>query len=89
MGHAGTLLIAPYECLLHRTAPEPITRDGPDPPPENVNRLHVLTRPATGVLRASEFSGLAWEERGVPPVAMADLLRCHEWSYVRDLAKVR
>lgn len=41
----GTLVIAPEECLAHRTAPEPIVRGGPDAPPENVNRLHVLTHP--------------------------------------------
>jgi hypothetical protein len=39
----GTLVLAPAECVAHRTAPEPIARGGPDPPPENVNRLHVLT----------------------------------------------
>jgi len=42
-GGGGTLVLAPAECLAHRTAPEPIARGGPDPPPENVNRLHVLT----------------------------------------------
>ena len=41
----GTLVIAPEECLAHRTAPEPLVRGGPDAPPENVNRLHVLTHP--------------------------------------------
>jgi hypothetical protein len=41
----ATLLLAPEECFLHRTAPEPLRRGGPEPPPENINRLHVLTRP--------------------------------------------
>lgn len=41
----GTLVVAPEECLQHRTAPEPLVRSGRDPPPENVNRLHVLTHP--------------------------------------------
>ena len=39
-----TLVLAPEECLLHYTAPEPIARTGPPPPPENVERLKVLTR---------------------------------------------
>lgn len=40
-----TLIVAPAECYSHRTCPEPITREGPEPPPENVNRLKVLTDP--------------------------------------------
>lgn len=40
-----TLLVAPPQCREHFTCPDPIVRGGPDPPPENVNRLHVLTDP--------------------------------------------
>ncbi|KAL0048951.1 hypothetical protein WJX82_003017 [Trebouxia sp. C0006] len=79
-----TLIVAPADCFSHRTCPEPIVRDGPDIPPENVNRLKVLTDPATGILRSSEFSTLDWDEtsrRG----CMADILRVHDWSYVRSL----
>ena len=39
----STLLVAPPHCLRHLTCPEPIVRGGQDPPPENVNRLRVLT----------------------------------------------
>jgi hypothetical protein len=42
-----TLVVAPAECFSHRTCPEPIVRDGPDVPPENVNRLKVLTDPGS------------------------------------------
>ena len=42
-----TLIVAPAECHNHRTCSEPITRAGPDIPPENVNRLKVLTDPGT------------------------------------------
>lgn len=42
-----TLVVAPAECFGHRTCPEPIVRDGPDIPPENVNRLKVLTDPGS------------------------------------------
>lgn len=41
----GTLVLAPDECLLHLTAPEPMQRGAPSPPPENVERLRVLTHP--------------------------------------------
>lgn len=40
-----TLILAPPQCLEHHTCPEPIVRGGADPPPENVNRLRVLTTP--------------------------------------------
>lgn len=39
-----------------------------------------------GTLRASEFEGLPWITRGVPPAPMADVLRCHDWAYVRRVA---
>ncbi len=42
-----TLVVAPADCFSHRTCPEPIVRDGPDIPPENVNRLKVLTDPGS------------------------------------------
>ena len=42
-----TLIIAPAECYSHHTCPEPIVRGGPDIPPENVNRLKVLTDPGS------------------------------------------
>lgn len=44
-GRGQCLLIAPEECELHRTAPEPMIRGVAEPPPENVNRLRVLTPP--------------------------------------------
>ncbi|GLI65150.1 hypothetical protein VaNZ11_008553, partial [Volvox africanus] len=78
-----TLLLAPEECLLHRTAPEPIVRSDSEPPPENVSRLHVLTNPDTGILHNGEFSDLEWRTSGIPQAAMVDVLRCHDWSYVR------
>ncbi|KAK9916049.1 hypothetical protein WJX75_007812 [Coccomyxa subellipsoidea] len=79
-----TLLVAPDECHMHNTCPFPIVRGSRPPPPENINRLHVLTDSELGILRSSEFSELAWETR--PPHArISDILRVHEWSYVREL----
>lgn len=40
-----TLVIAPEECHLHNTCTLPLVRGGEEAPPENVNRLHVLTHP--------------------------------------------
>ncbi|KAK9837158.1 hypothetical protein WJX81_006872 [Elliptochloris bilobata] len=80
----GTLMVAPEECLAHRTAPEPFVRGGRDPPPENVNRLHVLTHVRRGILRGREFARLRWEG-GPLRAALADVLRVHEWAYVRAL----
>lgn len=155
-GPSPTLILAPEECLLHRTHPEPFTRGTAEPPPENVQRLHVLTRhggcryglgaqgckvqshaagwtwtllrapcrfsadwrlspaaclPASrmrsgilhtcveppsyftrcahpaghGILHTRDFAGVPWETRGVPSAALGDVLRCHDWSYVRGL----
>uniref|UniRef100_A0A6S8IVI8 Histone deacetylase domain-containing protein n=1 Tax=Dunaliella tertiolecta TaxID=3047 RepID=A0A6S8IVI8_DUNTE len=80
------LIIAPEECHMHYTAPDPIVRGAAsNPPPENVGRLHVLTRPDQGILHAREFAHASWETKGVASVAISDVLRCHEWSYVRGL----
>ena len=50
-GVKQTLLVAPAECYSHKTCPEPITRAGQEPPPENVNRLKVLTHPGKAWLK--------------------------------------
>lgn len=85
-GH--TLLLAPPECLHHHTAPWPIVRGGPDPPPENVNRLTVLTKPGVGILRTVDFSGaLRWDERP-RRAALGDIMRVHDWAYVRKIQAV-
>jgi len=113
------LLVAPDECLEHRTAPEPRPRSAPEPPPENVGRLKVLTDPVDGLLVGSGFVESEEEVEGAkktksrtknstsssssssslaaaahPPLtvsrsarraAAADVLRVHDWSYVRAL----
>lgn len=139
--HPAMLLVAPVECHMHNTCPFPILRGSRPPPPENINRLHVLTdsgKPPLcrhsappkwqyltmvmidgnglahqlvchgllslcsgqmgsdltaggldcgaelGILRSEEFADLQWETR--PPHArISDILRVHEWSYVREL----
>ena len=45
----------------------------------------VLTRPQWGILRTSDFEGgLRWEE-GSQRAAMGDVLRVHDWAYVRKV----
>jgi ankyrin repeat protein len=46
----GTLLLAPEDCNGHLTAPMPITRGGPEPPPENVDRCAAGPAFAAGFL---------------------------------------
>lgn len=87
--HGSTLIMAPPECLDHHTAPWPILRGGPDPPPENVNRLTVLTNSNIGILKTREFgSGLIrWDERQ-RRAALGDIIRVHDWAYVRKIQMV-
>ncbi|KAK9865158.1 hypothetical protein WJX84_010261 [Apatococcus fuscideae] len=80
----ATLVVAPDACLQHHTCPEPLTRATPDVPPENVQRLLVLTDPEQGILRSAEFASLQWEDQ-CPPAPLADVLRVHDWSYIRHL----
>merc|ERR1719284_438988 len=80
-----TLLVAPRACMEHRTFPEPYVRGASDVPPENVHRLKVLLHPSTGILHAQEFEGrLVWDIAS-GPAAMGDILRVHDWPYVRSL----
>lgn len=37
-----------------------------------------------GLLRAVEFAGLPWDEAS-PHVPLADVLRVHDWPYIRKL----
>lgn len=84
---AKTLIVAPPECLQHYTAPYPHERDDEPPPPENVNRLRVLTDSEVGSLRTSAFSGdyeLAWDQKS-RRATMADVIKVHDWAYVLKL----
>ncbi|KAK3259135.1 hypothetical protein CYMTET_31855, partial [Cymbomonas tetramitiformis] len=78
-----TLVIAPKECHLHQTCPWPVPRQGEEPPPENDTRLDVLTNPESGILRCAALQQkVEWAET-CKPAPMADVLRVHEYSYVR------
>ena len=82
-----TLIVAPPECLRHYTAAYPHARDDEPPPPENVNRLKVLTDSEVGSLRTSAFEGdyeLVWDQKS-RRAALADVLKVHDWAYVLKL----
>ena len=79
------VIIAPDTCFLHHSCP-PITRGGEDPPPENVNRLNVLLNATNGTLRAKEFKDVEYVSE-VEPAAWVDILRCHEYAYLKKVQK--
>ena len=56
-------------------------------PPENVNRLETLMHKKRGILRASEFSCVEVVSE-VRPATMADVLRVHEYPYVRKIQRI-
>jgi hypothetical protein len=79
-----TLIVAPPECELHRTCPDPLPH-GCHPPPENVDRIRVLAQEGRGILHSRGLQQrLSWE-LSVPPAPIADVLRVHDWNYVRGL----
>jgi len=83
----STILVTHDLCLLHRTCP-PIRREpNSDPPPENVRRLHVLVDQEAGILRTGEFNKCTWEDQG-RRAAMADVLKCHEYTYVENVSRM-
>lgn len=52
--------------------------------PENADRIRTMLAPF-GTLRASRFEELSWRE--APKAAMVDVLRVHEYDYVRQLGQ--
>lgn len=81
---APTLIVAPPQCEKHLTCPDPLPR-GVCPPPENVERLRVLVDDSKGVLRCAPLARLLDWELNVAPAPIADILRVHDWNYVRKL----
>jgi len=83
----STLLVTHADCLQHHTAPFPIQRHGEDPPPENVWRLKTLVDSKFGVLRRAAFKSCSWLTDAAA-ANMSQILRVHEYSYVRKLLRV-
>lgn len=86
-GRRPTLIVAPPQCEKHLTCRDPLPR-GVCPPPENVERLRVLVEPGRGILRNDRLAQLLAWELNVPPAPMSDILRVHDWNYVRKLQAV-
>lgn len=89
VGLASTRIFTHSCCTDHISLPEPM--DMPirrsklvNKIPENPTRMEVLVKPNVGILRSSEFSLLQWTETCQPAV-MSDILRVHDWAYVRLL----
>ncbi|TDH69719.1 hypothetical protein CCR75_008342 [Bremia lactucae] len=63
-------------------------RGGPDPPPENPERIDTLVDPVFGVLRSREFQrpNVKWHDK-IERADLADILRVHEFHYVDRLRR--
>ena len=76
-----TLLCYSPKCQTHRTHAR-----GDDPqevPPENMGRVDVLMGETEGILNSACFQEAPFTWRtDAERAAHADILRCHEWSYV-------
>jgi acetoin utilization deacetylase AcuC-like enzyme/ankyrin repeat protein len=63
-------------------------RGGPDPPPENPERIDTLVDPVFGILRSREFQrpNVKWDH-DIARADIADVLRVHEFHYVDRLRR--
>ena len=78
-----TAIISHPICRRHYTC-EPSMTENPSAPPENVKRLKVIIDETSGALHGRDLaSSLQWVT--CRPAAMADVLRVHEWPYVRRI----
>ncbi len=69
-------------CFEHYTCPPAETRTN-SAPPENLHRLHVLIDEKDGILKSKPLKQHTnWYVQSTP-CPLADVLRVHEWSYVR------
>ncbi|CAH0515551.1 unnamed protein product [Peronospora belbahrii] len=61
-------------------------RGGPDPPPENPERIDTLVDPVFGILQSREFQqpNVKWDLE-IKRADIADILRVHEFSYVNRI----
>lgn len=85
-GSGGTAIVAHEFCSVHFTCPPSIVHTN-KAPPENMRRLQLLVDQRMGALRSTDLSNkLLWiPQKDVKPAALSDVLRVHEWSYIRHL----
>ena len=79
-----TAILSHPLCTKHFTCP-PSDTEGSSAPPENVKRITVLLDKDKGALRSSELAkDILWEPEA-RAAALADVLRVHEWNYIRQI----
>ena len=84
---ANSLLVYDDKSMDHLTCSEPpCYATHTSPPPENKERLNTLLS-GKGVLRSPEFNSLNWMKNS-SEAAISDILRVHEYSYIRKLTRV-
>jgi acetoin utilization deacetylase AcuC-like enzyme/ankyrin repeat protein len=82
MKYPTVVVTHPY-CRQHYTCPP--SERGQEVPPENTRRLHVIIDEKEGCLKSSD---LVPKLRWMPDcrkAAMSDVLRVHEWAYIRKI----
>jgi hypothetical protein len=80
----STAVLTHPSCMRHYTCP-PSEAEQASVPPENVRRLKVLLDGQSGALQSADISGnIRWlpEARAA---ALSDVLRVHEWQYIRQM----
>lgn len=77
-----TAVLSHHLCRVHYTCP-PSETESPSAPPENIKRLQVLMDEKRGCLRSSDLSPRLHFIENCTPASMGDVLRVHEWGYVR------
>ena len=84
------LIIAPDACLLHHSCPAIKRGCSFDVPTENVQRLTCIMNPVNGTLRAADFSESSTLsiDTTESPAQMVDVLRCHEYNYIKKVQKI-
>jgi len=79
-----TAIVTNPLCTRHYTCP-PSQVETPSAPPENTKRLHVLVDGQNGALQGEDISSQLRWVRNAKLAVLADVLRVHEWSYVRKV----
>lgn len=80
--NSNTAIVTNPLCTRHHTCP-PSQVETPSAPPENIKRLHVLVDAQHGALQGSDLSAQLKWVRNAKLAVLADVLRVHEWAYVR------
>lgn len=81
----STVIVSDSLCLHHHTCAPSESVNFNSAPPENINRLKVLIDPLNGVLHASDLQSKILHVSGVKEATISDVLRVHEWSYIRKI----